>query len=53
MRVRRAVSGAALAAMLSVAGCQGTGQQQAYHERYGPVENWPSTQVRERLGRGE
>lgn len=36
---------------LGLAGCATTGP--AADERYGPVENWPSYQAMQNLGRGD
>jgi len=52
MRVRTILVGVAGLSLLALSACQST-QEQAADTRYGPVEDWPSTQVRRSLGRGE
>jgi hypothetical protein len=52
MRLRAIPAGAAALSLLALSACQST-EQPAPEARYGAVEDWPSTQVRRRLGRGE
>lgn len=42
-----------LVAPFILSGCQSTAGPEATDPQYGSVENWPSTQVRRSLGRGE